>query len=132
MEFFEKIFESIRMMKKHICEGKEALSWWETRRAMTRSSRSQMFFKIGVLGNIVNFTGKHLYSSHFLIKACNFIKKRLRDRCFPVNFAKFLRTPFFTEHLQWLLLNNAVNNLSNTTSSNFTSLSIWLLCSNNL
>ena len=26
---------------------------------------------------------------------------------FPVNFAKFLRTPFFTEHLRWLLLNCA-------------------------
>ena len=25
-------------------------------------------------------------------------------RCFPVNFAKFLRTPFLTEHLRWLLL----------------------------
>ena len=24
--------------------------------------------------------------------------------CFPVNFVKFLRTPFFTEHLWWLLL----------------------------
>ena len=23
--------------------------------------------------------------------------------CFPVNFAKFLRTPFLTEHLWWLL-----------------------------
>ena len=31
-------------------------------------------------------------------KACNFIKKRLWHRCFLVNFAKFLRTPFFTEH----------------------------------
>ena len=30
------------------------------------------------------------------------IKKRLR--CFPVNFVKFLRTPFLTEHLRWLLL----------------------------
>ena len=39
----------------------------------------------------------------FLIK--NFIiKKRLWHRCFPVNFAKFLRTPSFTEHLRWLLL----------------------------
>ena len=25
-------------------------------------------------------------------------------RCFPVSFAKFLGTPFFTEHLRWLLL----------------------------
>ena len=24
--------------------------------------------------------------------------------CFAVNFAKFLRTPFLTEHLRWLLL----------------------------
>ena len=24
--------------------------------------------------------------------------------CSPVNFAKFLRTPFSTEHLRWLLL----------------------------
>ena len=24
--------------------------------------------------------------------------------CFPVNFAKVLRTPFFTKHLRWLLL----------------------------
>ena len=33
------------------------------------------------------------------------LKKRLLRRCFPVNFTKFLRTPFFTEHLGWLLLN---------------------------
>ena len=26
--------------------------------------------------------------------ACNFIKKRLQHRCFPVKFAKFLRLPF--------------------------------------
>ena len=32
-------------------------------------------------------------------------KKRLSHRSFPVNFAKFLRRPFFTEHLWWLLLN---------------------------
>ena len=27
------------------------------------------------------------------------LKKRLWHRCFPVNFMKFLRTPFLTEHL---------------------------------
>ena len=32
------------------------------------------------------------------------LKKRLWSRCFPVNFVKFLRTPFLTEHLWWLLL----------------------------
>ena len=29
---------------------------------------------------------------------------RLWHRCFPVNFVKFLRTPFLIEHLWWLLL----------------------------
>ena len=32
------------------------------------------------------------------------LKKRLWYRCFLVNFAKFLRKPFLTEHLPWLLL----------------------------
>ena len=32
-------------------------------------------------------------------QACNFIKKRLQDKCFPMKFTKFLRTSFFTEHL---------------------------------
>ena len=33
-----------------------------------------------------------------------FFKKGLWHRCFPVNFAKFSRTTFFKEHLQWLVL----------------------------
>ena len=37
-------------------------------------------------------------------EACNFVKKETLHRCFPVNFVKFLRTPFLTEHLWWLLL----------------------------
>ena len=32
------------------------------------------------------------------------LKKRLCNRCFPVNFSKILRTPFLTEHFQWLRL----------------------------
>ena len=62
-----------------------------------RSSLSQMFFQIDVLKSFANFTGKHQCWS----LASNFIK----NRCFPVKFANFLRTPFFTEHLRWLLLN---------------------------
>ena len=30
-----------------------------------------------------------------ILQACNFIKKRLQHSCFPVKFAKYLRTPFF-------------------------------------
>ena len=32
-------------------------------------------------------------------------------RCFPVNFAKFLRTPFLTEYLRWLLLAILLNHV---------------------
>ena len=61
--------------------------------------------KIGVLLNFAKFTGKHLCQSLFFNKVESFrratlLKKRLWHRCFPVNFAKFLRTPFSTEHLQ--------------------------------
>ena len=31
---------------------------------------------------------------------CNFIKKRTRHRCFPVNFAKFFKNTFCLEHLR--------------------------------
>ena len=39
------------------------------------------------------------------LKTCNIIKKRLQHRHFPAKFVKFLRTPVFTKHLRWLLLN---------------------------
>ena len=43
----------------------------------------------------------------FLIKlqsqVCSFINRETHHRCFRVNFAKFLRKAFFTEHLRWLL-----------------------------
>ena len=53
-------------------------------------------------------TGKHLVLESLFNKvagpkACNFTKKRLQHRCFPVNIAKFLRRIFFIEHFQWLL-----------------------------
>ena len=38
------------------------------------------------------------------LRPATLLKKRPWHRCFPVNFVKFLRTPFFTEHLLWLFL----------------------------
>ena len=65
-----------------------------------RNIHSQIFFKIGVLKNFANLTGKHLCWS----EVCNFTKKRLQHGCFPVKFPKFLRTSSFAEHLRWVLL----------------------------
>ena len=57
----------------------------------------------GVLKNFTKFTGKHLCQSVFFNKE-TLLKKRLWHRYFPVDFVKFLRTPFFIEHLWWLVL----------------------------
>ena len=71
-----------------------------------RSSCPGVFCKKGILKNFTKFTGKHLCQSLFLIKlqALGPDIRRPWQRCFPVNFAKFLRTPFLTKHLPWLLL----------------------------
>ena len=68
-----------------------------------------MFYKKGVLRNFAKFTGKHLCQSPSFNKVsgsrpANLLKRRLWQRCFPVNFTKFLGTPSFKEHFWWLLL----------------------------
>ena len=47
------------------------------------------------------FTRKHLCQS---LRSATLLKNNLYHRCFHVNFAKFLRAPFLTENLWWLLL----------------------------
>ena len=67
----------------------------------------------GVLRNFAKFAGKHLCQTLFFnkvvdLRPATLLKKSLWHRCFPVNFAKFIRTPFFTEHLRWLFLDKKV------------------------
>ena len=45
-----------------------------------------------------------LFNKVASLKSSNFIKKIIQHRSFSVYLAKFLRIPFFTEHLRWLLL----------------------------
>ena len=61
------------------------LFFWE--KVFLRSSLQEMFYKEGVLR----------------VRSATLLKKRPWQRCFPVNFAKFLRAPFLTEHFRWLL-----------------------------
>ena len=61
-----------------------------------------------VLKDFAKFTGKHLCQSLFFNKVAGFrpatlLKKRVWHRCFPVNFAKFLWTPFL-QNTSWRLL----------------------------
>ena len=57
---------------------------WRIYEFFTSSHRSS-FMKNVALKNFAKFTG--------MLQACSFIKNRLQHRCFPLNIAKFLRTP---------------------------------------
>ena len=64
-----------------------------------KSSRSQMFFKMGDLTNFAILANNHLCWSLFLIKlqtACNFIKKRLQQ-VFFYQYCEVFKIRFFTE-----------------------------------
>ena len=67
-------------------------------RAPSKNSHRRYSVKKDILKNLQNFTGKHLYWS------LNFIKKKLKYRCFWVKFAKFLRTPTLKNICERLLL----------------------------
>ena len=73
-----------------------------------RSSHRRCSIK-DVLKNFTKFTGRHLCQSPFFNKVAGLrpvtlLKKRLQRRCFPVNFVKFLRTPFLQNTSRRLLL----------------------------
>ena len=57
------------------------------------------FVKKSIFENFTKLTGKHMCQSLSFNKFAG-----IRHRCFSVNFIKFSRTPFFIEHLRWLLL----------------------------
>ena len=64
----------------------------------------EVFCKKDVVRNFSKFTSKKIWQSLLLNKVAGLLKKRLWHRCFPVNFAKFLRTPFSQNTSRRLLL----------------------------
>ena len=61
--------------------------------------RLKVFCKKFALKNFAKFAGKHLCQSLFFNKVTG-----LRHRCFPVNFAKFLRANFLQNTFRRMLL----------------------------
>ena len=64
-----------------------------------RTSHQRCSLKKGVLRDFAKFTGKQLCQNLFFNKVAalmpaTLLKKELWHRYFPVNFAKFLKTPF--------------------------------------
>ena len=75
---------------------------------MSRSSSSQMFFKIGILNNFTIFTGKHLYWSLFLLKLQALRPTTLFKR--DSNTGVFLW--ILRNFVEWLFLYNTFDHLS--------------------
>ena len=69
----------------------------ELSHVISRSSCPVVFCKKGALRNFAKFTEKHQRRSLFYLK-------RDPGTVVSMNFAKFLRTPFLTEHLRFLHL----------------------------
>ena len=92
--------------KSSIKEDTRKMENCKANHILDRSSHRRCSVRKDVLRNFAKFTGKHLCQGLFMSgpKACNFIKKRLWHRCFPVNFAKVLRTLFLQNTSRRLLL----------------------------
>ena len=83
--------QSISLSLKKTIQMKNNLKVFPTQVVIQRS-----FIKIGVVKIFLKFIGKHMYQI--------LLKKRLQHRCFPVNFVKFLITPFLQNVSGRLLL----------------------------
>ena len=73
---------------------------------MFRSSRPDVFCKIGALRDFAEFTGKHERQSPFFNKvaglrpeACNFIKKEALAQVFFCEFCEISKNTYLTEHV---------------------------------
>ena len=108
-EFHKRIHTKSRSWLMLISNTKKLLTWtndWGKRmEEKYRSSHRRRSVGKGVLNSFTKFTGKHLCQSLFFnevaaLRHATLLKKRRWRSWFPVNFVKFVRTPFFTEHLR--------------------------------
>ena len=93
-------------------------SWGRIEKVREPDSFSYVFFEMlyrkcslkkVILRSFAKITRKHMCQSLLFnevagLKPATLLKKRLCYRCFVVNFAKFLRTPFSQNTSGWLLL----------------------------
>ena len=98
--FFLCIYHLIDFLRNFNCVWNPYLNL----KIFFRRSHPDVYCKKDVPKNFARLTGNHLYWSLFFNKVATLLKIRLQQRCFTVNFAKFLWTPFSIEHLRWLLL----------------------------
>ena len=105
--------EHLRWLLLNFCGSKyffvaeHGIYCWQSRQF--RSSHQRCSVRKGVLRNFAILTGKHKCQSLFFskvagLRSATLLKKRLWHKCFSVNIAKFLRTPFLQNTYGLLLL----------------------------
>ena len=113
-----------KIFRKFTKKAPVAKSYFSKVAGFYRSSHLRCFVKNGVLGKVfTKFTGKQLCQRLSLINKD--VKKRHRHRCFPKNFATFLRTPFLQNTSGRLLVLLAF-------PCNFTKMGLYQQCFENL
>ena len=128
-DFFDKIktfvLKKLFLYKKSVKSSEHISSKFIIAKLFTgyRSSQQRRSIKKGVLKNFAKFTVKHLCQSLFFnkvvgLRPATLLKKRLWQRCFLVNFAKFLRTPFL-ENTSGRLLLRLLNSLPTVLAFHF-------------
>ena len=99
----EAIDTLINCFQSHKCTWNVTSGDYKDQNRKSRSSQRRFS------RNFSKFTGKHLRQSLSFnkvagLKAATLLKQRLWHRCFPMNFVKFLRTPFLQSTSERLLL----------------------------
>ena len=88
----------------------EKLMRTRTLKIVRSSLRRRCYFKKAALKNFCKIHRKTpllslLFNNIVNLRHETLFKKRPQRRCFPLNFAKFLRTPIFYDTYEWQLLN---------------------------
>ena len=103
-------FFPLKNQDKVELDYKTFLVWntWYVHTCIHRRSRPEVFGKKGVIKKPTKFTGNYQCRKLSLnkvagLRPATLLQKRLRHRCFPVNFEKFLGTLFFIEHIRWII-----------------------------
>ena len=74
-------------------------TYFITEAVVQRCSVKKLFLEISQNSQENNLCQSLLFNKVAGLSPATLLKKRRWHRCFPLNFAKLLRTPFFTGHL---------------------------------
>ena len=85
--FLKSVLPMTKMQKQSLSGALWKRCSWKFRKISQENTRARASFLIKLQAGLY----------------ITLLKKRLWHRCVHVNFAKFIRTPFLTEYLRWLL-----------------------------